>query len=141
MAVGLASGSQGEVVHMQLVPGTAPPALPEVWFAPVAGYSGPPYSNETRMTVGGEHTGLRNAVPVGPIDAFDDQPPAAKRGCGGAQGPGHTCCIRSRLSVMLSFAITHHQSQSDTLNRVVVDIGSREINDDQTSTTLSRCQT
>ena len=40
----------------------------------------------------------------------------------------------------LAFAVTHHKSQGNTLDRVVLDIGEREINDGQTFTALSRCR-
>ena len=40
----------------------------------------------------------------------------------------------------LAFAVKHHKSQGDTLDRVVLVIGEREINDGQTFTALSRCR-
>ena len=40
----------------------------------------------------------------------------------------------------IAFAVTHHKSQGNTLDRVVLDIGEREINDGQTFTSLSRCR-
>ena len=40
----------------------------------------------------------------------------------------------------LAFAVTHHKSQGDTFDRVVLDIGEREINGGQTFTALSRCR-
>ena len=40
----------------------------------------------------------------------------------------------------LVFAVTHHKRQGATLDRVVLDIGEREINDGQTFTALSRCR-
>ena len=87
-AVGLANGAQGEAVHMQWSPGRAPTALTEVVFVRIAGYSGPPCFNETHVTIGDERIDLRNVVPVGSIEASDDQPPAARRNRGGAQGLG-----------------------------------------------------
>ena len=47
-------------------------------------------------------------------------------------------CYRSQLPMTLAFAVTHHKSQGDTPDRVVLDIGEREINDGQTFTALSR---
>ena len=95
---------------------------------------------ETHVIIGDERINLRNVVPVGPIKASDDQPPAARRSRGGVQGPGHTCCIRTHLTFMLALCITHHKSQGGTLDRVVLDIGSKELNDGQTFTALSRCR-
>ena len=118
-AVGLANGAQGEAVHMQWSPGRAPTALTEVVFVRIAGYSGPSCFNETHVTIGDERIDLRNVVPVGSIEASDDQPPAARRSRGGAQGPGHTCCLRTQLPFMLSFGITHHKSQGTRRPRCV----------------------
>ena len=49
-------------------------------------------------------------------------------------------CYRSQLPMKLVFAVTHHKRQGATLDRVVLDIGEREINDGQTFTALSRCR-
>ena len=49
-------------------------------------------------------------------------------------------CYRSQLPMTLTFAVTHHKSQGDTLDRVVLDIGEREINDGQTFIALRRCR-
>ena len=137
-AVGLANGAQGEVVHTQWSPETAPPALPEVVFVRIAVYSGPPYFNATHVTIGDDRIDLRNVVPVGPMEASDNQLPTARPILGGAQGPGHTCYIRTQLPFMLSFRVTHYKSQGGTLDCVGLDIGSRELNDGQTFTALSR---
>ena len=40
----------------------------------------------------------------------------------------------------LAFAVTHHKSQGDTFDRVVLDIGEREINGGQTFIALRRCR-
>ena len=49
-------------------------------------------------------------------------------------------CFRSQLPTKLAFGVTHHKGQVATLDRVVLDIGKREINDGQSFTALSTCR-
>ncbi|CAB1108166.1 unnamed protein product [Ectocarpus sp. CCAP 1310/34] len=139
---GLANGAAGEVVHMQWAPGTQPPSLPEVVWVRVENYRGEQYFSEPlERPWGGRVVDLRNVVPISPIDAPDDHPPAAlRRRGGGANTNAQGRCIRTQLPLMLAFGITIHKSQGATLLRCFLDIGEQEKSDGQTFTALSRCR-
>ena len=56
-------------------------------------------------------------------------------------GRGRITLVASyRIALMLSLGITHRNSQGGTLNRIVLNIGSREINSSQTSSALCLCR-
>ena len=93
------------------------------------------FLTETSADVNGETIDSLNVVPILPIEAQDEMGPAAK-----SRGRGWARCYRSQLPMTLAFAVKHHKSQGDTLDRVVLVIGEREINDGQTFTALSRCR-
>ncbi|CAN0170751.1 unnamed protein product [Scytosiphon promiscuus] len=141
-SAGLANGSVGEVVHMQWADGAAPPSLPEVVWVKVENYRGPQYFTAPLQR---EHEGvtidLNNVVPIAPIDAIDDQPPAARRRSGGLANPhAQHRCVRTQLPLMLAFGITIHKSQGQTLHRCFLDIGDQERTDGQSFTAFSRCR-
>lgn len=141
-SAGLANGSVGLVVHMQRAHGTAPPSQPEVVWVKVANYRGPQYFAAPLQR---EHEGvtvdLHNVVPIAPIDAVDDQPPAASRRRLGAANPhAQQRCVRTQLPLMLAFGTTIHKSQGQTLDRCFLDIGDQERTDGQSFTAFSRCR-
>lgn len=137
-AAGLANGAAGEIVHMEWGSdsgGERPSALPSVVFVRVHNFRGRQFFTEPSAVVNGEIIDLRNVVPIVAMESQDEMGPAAN-----ATGTVRARCYRSQLPVKLAFGVTHHKSQGATLDRVVLDIGKREINDGQTFTALSRCR-
>ena len=137
-AAGLANGAAGKIVHMQWEsqPGMGrPPALPSVVYVRVHHFRGRQLFTETSADVNGETIDLLNVVPVVSIEAQDEMGPAAN-----SSGGVPARCYRSQMAMTLAFVVTDHKSQGDTLDRIVLDIGERDINDRQTFTALRRCR-
>ena len=103
-----------------------PPALHSVVYVRVHHFRGRQFFTETSADVNGETIDLQNVVHIVPMEAQDEMGPAAN-----SRGEVRTRCYRSQLPMKLAFAVTHHQNQGATLDRVVLDIGEREINDGQ----------
>lgn len=78
-------------MYMRWAQGSEPTALPEVGFVQAADYSGFPYFPEPQVTVDSENA----------PEAIHLRPDADRRE--GAQGPGHTCCTISKMSVKLNY--------------------------------------
>ena len=152
-SAGLANGAVGEIMHISWelddgLPGRRPPNVPVVLYVKLKGYRGPQYFGEMRRTtsdgdevsdrvrsINGEEVDLTDVVPLAPIEANDDRGPSAN-----SSGQRGAICVRRQLSVKLAFGVTHHKSQEGTLDRVVLDLGTKENNDGQTFTALSRCR-
>ena len=86
-------------------------------------------------SINGEEVDLTDVVPLASIEANDDRGPSAN-----SSGQRGAICVRRQLSVKLAFGVTHHKSQGGTLDRVVLDLGTKENNVGQTFTALSRCR-
>ena len=132
-SAGLANGAKGEFVHMHWENDDRPPMLPTVVFVRVDNYHEPHYFGaESVILDNGESVNLRNVIPIAPIEAQDDRGPTPNSGM--------ARCFRTQIPVKLVFAVSHHKSQGSTLDRVVVDIGTKEFNDGQSFTAFSRCK-
>ena len=112
-----------------------PPALPSLVYVRVHHFRGRQVFTDTSADVNGETIDLRNVVPMVPIEAQDEMGPAAN-----SSGGVPARCYRSQMAMTLAFVVTDHKSQGDTLDRIVLDIGERDINDRQTFTALRRCR-
>ena len=144
-SAGLANGAVGVVVRMHWGEGRGPPALPDAVFVRMDNFEGEQYFTQRSVVMGGVEVDLTNVVPIAPIEAVDDRPPATRRSHGeGEPVPGGRAparCTRTQLPLAVAFAITIHKSQGASLLRAVVDLGSREQTDGQTFTALSRVRT
>lgn len=138
-ADGLVNGALGEIVHMKWGKGKVPPSLPEVIFVRFLRYRGP----ETHASHRGCPVDLRNTAPIVPMEASDDRPSTARRNRRGGRGRGtapEAGCVRTQFPLRLSYGMTHHKSQGCTFDKVVVDMGSMEITNEQTHLAMSRCR-
>ena len=78
----------------------------DVIIVRIENYRGLQYFEELLQTVrhGGQVVDLRNVVPVAPMKATDDDPPARGRRGGGAHEADSAQCFRTQLPLMLAFA-------------------------------------
>jgi len=110
---GLCNGATGNVLDILYATGQRPPNLPIAVLVQFDRYTGPPFtvSNPT-------------CIPIPPI-SFD-------------WSDGSTRLSRQQLPLMLSYAITIHKSQGQTLSKACIDIGEREKAAGATFVALSR---
>jgi len=110
---GLCNGATGNVLDILYATGQRPPNLPIAVLVQFDEYTGPPFtvSNPT-------------CIPIPPI-SFD-------------WSDGSTRLSHQQLPLMLSYAITIHKSQGQTLSKACIDIGEREKAAGATFVALSR---
>ena len=110
---GLCNGATGNVLDILYATGQRPPNLPIAVLMQFDKYTGPPFtvSNPT-------------CIPIPPI-SFD-------------WSDGSTRLSRQQLPLRLSYAITIHKSQGQTLSKACIDIGEREKAAGATFVALSR---
>ncbi len=111
---GLVNGSQGTVRELIYAEGVMPTSLPVAVMVEFDKYSGPGFRS----------TDCPKLVPIAPITT--------------QWVNGRTSCTRTQLPLRLSYALTVHKSQGLTLDKVVADVGDREMASGLTFVAFSR---
>ena len=114
--VGLCNGTAGIIDSLLYAEGQKPPNLPIAVLVNFPDYAGPPFLiNKPKC------------VPIPPV-VFEWH-------------NGSTTLSRQQLPLRLSYAMTIHKSQGQTMAKAVIDIGSREMSAGCTFVALSRLKT